>query len=432
HRADFCWSFPLRLGYQARWAVPAPTLPRDRGVRPVPRLRGLATMSFAEAAGPPGAGLTWGPPPVLGQRQGSYVCLAALPPLSSAGSAPPVLGVFAFLPSGGAMGLVAGAARPRPARKVAVAKKRAARGGVTSKALEDLNEAQPAPVGAVATERAACGGAAWAAPTAREARPAAAMPAGQSRGEQVRYSSAFDEFRTWAVLREQPVMRLAKNEDNLDAIPATFFEELRLRRKAASTARDELFGEIFELGLDEGPNVRPRGRRPLQGFRRGDPLASAGPRPGEAAALVAAALLEDGPLRSVLSGRAFGKQHDPLTRPSETLNILRGSSVAPDPVRAAAVEAAVGAPAPSTLTAVRKRPAAGLAVRGEFDGTVLDKLGGLGFEFVPEVFSSPQGCAIPCQPLFSPLTPGEYERHILKGAQLAVAPHLAWHDGASS
>ncbi|CAK0887264.1 unnamed protein product, partial [Prorocentrum cordatum] len=413
---------------------------------------GLATVSFAEAAGPPGAGLTWRPPPVLGQRQGSYVRLAALPPLSSAGSAPPVLGVFAFLPSGGALGLVAGAARPRPARKVAVAKRRAARGGVTSKALEDLNEAQPAPEAAAATERAACGGAALAAPTAREARPAAAMPAGLSRGEQAsrraaeggpssewglttkdRYSAAFDEFQAWAVLREQPVMKLAKDVDNLDAIPVTFFEGLYLRKKATSIARDGLFGKIFELGLDAGPNVRPRCRRSLQGFRRDDPPVSAGPRPGEAAALVAAALLEDGPLRSGLSGRAFGGQYDPLTRPPETLNILRENSVAPDPVRAAAV----GAPVPSTLTAARKRQAAGLADRGVFDGTVLDKLWGLGFEFALEVFLGLQKCAIPCQPLFSPLSLGEYERHILKGAQLAVlnpprvTPHLAWHDGAS-
>eukprot|EP00959_Pyramimonas_sp_CCMP1952_P274062 5728709-Pyramimonas_sp.AAC.1 len=76
-------------------------------------------MSFAAAAGPPGAGLSWRPPPVLGQRQGSYVRLDARLPLSSAGGAPPKLGVSAPLPSGGALDLVAGAARPRPAPKAA-------------------------------------------------------------------------------------------------------------------------------------------------------------------------------------------------------------------------------------------------------------------------------------------------------------------------
>ena len=236
----------------------------------------------------------------------------------------------------------------------------------------------------------------------------------------------------------------------------TFLEELYLRGEATSVARDVLFGVIFELGLGKGPNVLPRCRRSLQGFRRDDPPVSEDPCPREAAALVTAALLKDGPLLSVLSGLAFGVQYDLFTRPSETLNILKEDVVAPrtgayqgvavivapGPVRAAAAEATaragLRAPAPSTPAAVRKRPAARPAKSGEFDDTVLAGLEGLGFEFVPEVLLSLQRAALPGQPLFSPLTLSEYERHILKGAELAgldplrVTPHSARHGGASS
>ena len=49
-----------------------------------------------------------------------------------------------------------------------------------------------------------------------------------------------------------------------------------------------------------------------------------------------------------------------------------------------------------------------------------------------------RSAALPGQPLFSPLTLSEYERHILKGAEMAgldplrVTPHSARHGGASS
>ncbi|CAK0891661.1 unnamed protein product [Prorocentrum cordatum] len=431
---------------------------------------------FAAAAGPPGAGLSWRPPPVLGQRQGSYVRLDARLPLSSAGGAPPKLGVSAPLPSGGALDLVAGAARPRPAPKAAVAKRRAAHGDVTAVAPVGTTETQPAPQPAVAIKRPASGGAASAGPMAKRARPAAATPAGQSREERAsrraaegaspsdlsltmpelrstgketkdRYSAAFEEFQAWAGQRGQSVMKLAKDADNLDAVLVAFLGELYLRGEATSIARHVLFGAMFELGLGQGPNAPPRCRRSLQGFRRDDPPVSEDPCPREAAALVVSALLKDGSLLSVLSGLAFGVQYDLFAWPSETLNILREGVVAP---RAGAYQgvAAIVAPGPRArgcrggcrarrLVSARAVDADGTK-SGEFDDAALAGPKGLGFEFAPEVLLSLPRCALPGQPLFSPLTLGECERHILKGAELAgldplrVTPHSARRGGASS